>query len=149
MKSCVKLYFVIHTYILVYYVTIYSYWEMLARYCSKDVFICVYDVTYSHQINAWAPCQIRKTVGAHAPGMPGTFSPQARGSDPDMHQGTCITHVPWCMPGSLTSGFLWSRRRKRVSGIPGACTTRNVTYLVRGTCTQMEWLHFWRIICNG
>ena len=22
---------------------------------------------------------------------------------------TCVTHVPWCMPGSLTSGFLWSR----------------------------------------
>ena len=29
--------------------------------------------------------------------------------DPDMHHGTCVTHVPWCMPGSLTSGFLWSR----------------------------------------
>ena len=25
-------------------------------------------------------------------------------SDPDMHQGTPITHVPWCMPGSLTRG---------------------------------------------
>ena len=22
-----------------------------------------------------------------------------------------VTHVPWCMPGSLTSGFLWSRWR--------------------------------------
>ena len=48
---------------------------------------------------------------AHAPGMPGTFSPPARASDPDMHHGTCVTHVPWCMPGSLTSGFLWSRWR--------------------------------------
>ena len=63
------------------------------------------------QFEAWASYQIRKTVGAHAPGMPGTFSPQARVSDPDMHHGTCVTHVPWCMPGSLTSGFLWSRRR--------------------------------------
>ena len=45
---------------------------------------------------------------AHAPGMPGTFSPPPRVSDPDMHYGTCVTHVPWCMPGSLTSGFLWS-----------------------------------------
>ena len=43
---------------------------------------------------------------AHAPG---TFSPPPRASDPDMHHGTCVTHVPWCMPGSLTSGFLWSR----------------------------------------
>ena len=46
---------------------------------------------------------------AHAPGMPGTFSPPLRFSDPDMHHGTCVTHVPWCMSGSLTSGFLWSR----------------------------------------
>ena len=28
-----------------------------------------------------------------------------------MHQGTCVTRVPWCIPGSLTSGFLWSRWR--------------------------------------
>ena len=25
-------------------------------------------------------------------------------NDPDMHQGTCVTHVPWCMSGSLTCG---------------------------------------------
>ena len=45
---------------------------------------------------------------AHAPGMPGTFSPPPRVSDPEMHRGTRVTHVSWCMPGSLTSGFLWS-----------------------------------------
>ena len=51
---------------------------------------------------------------AHAPGMPGTSSPPPRVTDPDMHHGTCVTHVPWWMSGSLTSGFLWSRwRRKR------------------------------------
>ena len=58
----------------------------------------------------WTSCQIRKIAGAHAPGMPGTFSPPLRVSDPDMHHATCVTHVPWCMPGSRTSGFLWSRR---------------------------------------
>ena len=47
---------------------------------------------------------------AHAPEMPGTFPPPPRLSDPDMHHGTCVTHVPWCMPGSLTSSFFWSRR---------------------------------------
>ena len=52
---------------------------------------------------------------AHAPGMLGTFSPSLRVSDPDMHHGTCLTHVPWCMPGSLTSGFLWSRWRGKRS----------------------------------
>ena len=25
-------------------------------------------------------------------------------SDPGMHHGTCVTHVPWCMSGSLTRG---------------------------------------------
>ena len=59
----------------------------------------------------WASFQIRKIAGAHAPGMPGTLSPSPQVSDPDMHHGTCITHVPWCMLGSLTSGFLWNRRR--------------------------------------
>ena len=55
---------------------------------------------------------------AHAPGMPGTFFPPPWVSDPDMHHGTCVTHVPWCMPGSLTSGFLcsqWRGKRSRHS----------------------------------
>ena len=45
----------------------------------------------------------------HAPGMPGKFSPAAvfKGnrsivSDPGIHHGTCVTHVPWCMSRSLT-----------------------------------------------
>ena len=45
---------------------------------------------------------------AHAPGMPGTFSPPPQNRDPGMHHGTCVTHVPWCMPGSLTCVFPWS-----------------------------------------
>ena len=28
---------------------------------------------------------------------------------PGMHDGMCVTHVPWCVPGSLASCFLWSR----------------------------------------
>ena len=52
---------------------------------------------------------------AHAPGMQGTFIPPQRVCDPDMHQGTCVTHVPWCMLGSLTSGFLWIRWRGKRS----------------------------------
>ena len=77
--------------------------------------ICVYTprwpIRRENKRRAWASCQIRKIAGAHAPGMPGTFSPPPGASDPGMHHGTCVTHVPWCMPGSLTSGFLWSRRR--------------------------------------
>ena len=52
---------------------------------------------------------------AHAAGMPGTFSPPLRFSDPDMHHGTCMRHVPWCMSGSLTRGFLCSRRQGKCS----------------------------------
>ena len=55
---------------------------------------------------------------AHALGMPGTFSSPPWVNDPDMHHGTCVTHVPWCMPRSLTSGFLWSRMRN-----PQFCVT--------------------------
>ena len=62
----------------------------------------------------WASCQIRKIAGAHALGIPGSFSFPSQVSDPDMHHGTCVTHVPWCMPGSLTSSFLWSRRRGKM-----------------------------------
>ena len=52
---------------------------------------------------------------AHAPGMPGTFSLPPRVSYTHMHHATCDTHVPWCMPGSLTSGLLWSRWQRRHS----------------------------------
>ena len=55
-----------------------------------------------------------------------------------MHHGTCITHVPWCMPGSVTSAFLWSRWLGKRSRIPGTCTIRNFTYLVRGPWTDLS-----------
>ena len=63
----------------------------------------------SYHPNHWPLARYDKLWVAHAPGMPGTFSPPPRVSHPDMHHGTCVTHVSWCMPGSLTSGFLWSR----------------------------------------
>ena len=49
-----------------------------------------------------------------------------------MHHVTCMTHVPWCMLESLTSGFIWSLWWGNVPGIPGACAIRNFTYLVIG-----------------
>ena len=52
---------------------------------------------------------------AHALGMPGTFSMPPRVSDPDKHYGTCVTHVPWCMSGSLTGVFHWSHWRGKRS----------------------------------
>ena len=82
----------------------------------------------------WVSYQLRN-IAVYVTGMPGTFSPPLHVSEPDMHRGTCVTHMPWCMPGSLTSGFLWSRcRGKRSRHSPGACTTHNFTYLGRGPC---------------
>ena len=71
---------------------------------------------------------------AHAPGMPcrGRF-PRHRlqrkppVSDPAMHHGTCVTHVPRGMSRSLTRGG-----GENVSGIPGACANLNFTYLAKG-----------------
>ena len=54
-------------------------------------------------------------------------------SDPGMHHCTSVMHVSWCMSGSLTHGG-----GESVPGIPGACTTRNFTYLVRGPCPRDE-----------
>ena len=95
-------------------------------------------IANSMAYTVWASCQIRKLRVAHAPGMSGTFSLPQRVSDPDMHHGTYVTRVPCCMPGSLTRGFLWSRWRGNVRGIPGACATRNFTYLARGPWMDYE-----------
>ena len=46
------------------------------------------------------------------------FSPSFKASDPGKYHGTCVTHVPWCMSGSLTCGG-----GENVPGIPGECAT--------------------------
>ena len=71
---------------------------------------------------AWASYQIRKIAGCACAGNAGNVFPSRRFqrkplvSDPGMHHGTCVTHVPWCMSGSLTCGD-----GENVPGIPGAC----------------------------
>ena len=71
----------------------------------------------------------------HALGMPGTLSPPLQLSNPDMHHGTCVTHVPWCMPGSLTSGFLWNRWRGKRSR--HSRRMRNPQFYVSGKRTMV------------
>ena len=53
-----------------------------------------------------------------------------------MHHGTCVTHVPWCMPGSLTH-----RSGENVPGIPSACATLNFTYLAKGPWRKFLYLY--------
>ena len=74
------------------------------------------------QFSLWASYQIRKIAGCTCAGNAGNVFPRRRFqrkllvSDPGMHHGTCVTHVPWCMSGSLTCGD-----GENVPGIPGAC----------------------------
>ena len=66
----------------------------------------------------WASCQIRRIAVCACAGNDGNVSPPPQVNDPDKHHGTCVTHVPWCMQGSLTSGFLcslWWGKRSRHS----------------------------------
>ena len=78
-------------------------------------------VTMEH-IDSWPSYQIRKIAGCACAGNDGNVFPRRRFqrkplvSDPGMHHGTRVTHVPWCMSGSLTRGD-----RENVPGIPGAC----------------------------
>ena len=82
----------------------------------KAMLTKIYDVI-------WTSYQIRKIAGCACTGKAGSVfsrSPLQRKllvSDPGMHHGTCVTHVPWCMSGSLTLGD-----GENVPGIPGACT---------------------------
>ena len=79
-------------------------------------------ITFSDLGFPWASYQIRKIAGCACAGNAGNVSPRRQFqrkplvSDPGMHHGTCVTHVPWCMSGSLTCDD-----GENVPGIPGAC----------------------------
>ena len=87
----------------------------------------------------WPLARYVKLRVAHAPGMPGTFSPPLRISDSDMHYGTCVTHVSWCMTGSLTSVSFFSRWRGKRSR--HSRRMRNPQFYVSGKRPMGEWLH--------
>ena len=65
----------------------------------------------------WASCQIRKLTGFACAGSVGNVFPPT-----DFK----VTHVPWCMSGSLTRGG-----GENVPGSPYTCTTHSLAYLVR------------------
>ena len=64
---------------------------------------------------------------AHAPGnarnvfLVTDFKWKPLISDPGMHHGTCVTHVPWWMPGSLTRGD-----RKKFPAFPAHAQPANL-----------------------
>ena len=79
------------------------------------VFLSVYKMATSLGTCHGLLARYIKLRVAHAPGMPGTFFPRHHW----VAIPTCImarawrtcrdTHVPWCMPESLTGDFLWNR----------------------------------------
>ena len=80
---------------------------------------------------------------AHAPGMPGTFSPPPLVSDSGMHHGRGVAHVPWCMPGSLTSSR-WRGIRSRHFRRMHNPHSHIDSYILRHrsfdhTCLQLVW----------
>ena len=80
-----------------------------------------------------------KNAGCACAGNAGDHFPRHRlqrkplVSDPGIHHGTCLTHVPCCMSGSLTRGG-----GENVPGIPGACATRKFTYPARAPIGYAE-----------
>ena len=104
----------------------------------------------------WTSDQMRKIAGCICTG---NVLPTAWVNDPDMHHGTCVTHVPWCMSGSLTNGFLLkSVAGKKFSAFPSHAqpsilltgkrpmivTVNNTTFLATAKTRMKPWRHiFW------
>ena len=74
-----------------------------------------------HEVPQWASCQIRKIAGCAC--AENAFSP------PPTSKETAISNSA-CMSGSL---------RGNVPGIPGACATRNCTYLQEAHDYALRW----------
>ena len=103
----------------------------------RESTLYVYKIVYMVASLAWASCQIRKIAGAHAPGMPGTFSPFTAGKR-SRHASRHVRHARAVMHvGIVNKPFLLkSAVGENVPGIPGACATCNFKYLVRGPLGQ-------------
>ena len=73
------------------------------------------DISFAHTLfRDGPPARYVKLRFAQAPGMPGTFSPPLRVSYPDMHHGTCVTHVPLkSVAGKTVPGIqLWKHNSR-------------------------------------
>ena len=119
-------------------ILIFILWSHKLTLLRGSIPVSIFQSTYVHQLywNAhfkcifpwqWASYQIRKIAGCACAGNAGNVFPRRRFqrkplvSDPGMHHGTCVTHVPWCMSGSLVCGD-----GENVPGIPGACASASL-----------------------
>ena len=103
----------------------------------------------------WASYQIRKIAGCACAGNAGNVFPhrwfqrEPLVSDPGMHHGTCLTHLPWCMSGSLTCGD-----GENVPGIPGACAPAILRIRYEAHAGMAIVIHCtvwigWCLMCSG
>ena len=96
---------------------------------------------YRHAL--WASDQIRNIAGCACTGNAGNVFPRRRlqrkrsVSDPGMHHGTCITHVPWCMSGSFATGG-----EEDGPGIPGACAPAIFRIWQEAYCDELYIMFF-------
>ena len=94
-----------------------------------------HNICWCYQYPEWHGTLTRyvKLRVAHALGMPGTFSPpptsKETASSQSRHASRHVRHAPVVMHIGIANP-LW--RGQNVPGIPGACATRNFTYLARG-----------------
>ena len=99
-----------------------SYSDSVTAVMQEIAYHIVRAVTTTDCITApWDSYQIRKIAGLAYVENAGNISPPPLVSDPSMHHGTCVTHVPWRMSGSLTC-----HDGKEVHSIPGACATNSL-----------------------
>ena len=83
---------------------------LFVLYIAKGSCLCWMVKSPSYPVSTftpWAYYQIRKIASCACAGnvFPRRrFQRKLLVSDPGMHHGTCVTHVPWCMSGSLTCG---------------------------------------------
>ena len=91
----------------------------------------------------WASCQIHKIAGCAYTGIAGNIFLTT-----DLHRGTCVTHMPWYMLGSLTSRLLWSQWRRMRSR--DSRRLRNVKFYVSGERSIIAFINKqlvgWRVI---
>ena len=101
-------------------------------------------------IMLWASYQIRNIAGCACAGNAGNVFTRRRlqrkqlVSDPGMHHGTCVTHVPWCMSGSLASGG-----GENVPGIPGACAPAIFCIWQEAHWNGISWPNKYLILQDG
>ena len=95
-------------------------------------------------VSPWTSYQIRKIAGCACAGNARNVFPRRwfqwkpLVSDPGMHHGTCVTHVPWWMSGSLTRGD--------GENIPGACAPAIMhiwqeAYVITYHLIESMWYH--------